>query len=91
MAKLIALALLLAGIIGWAVRDEAKNAPAPQAAGAQLRPQEAQRVRDNAAERRRLKESYPQVWNDLARQTTRDLATCVVTEPLPGMLKADCR
>ena len=94
MKKIAFFALLMAGIVGWAVRDEAK-APGSSAGSPQASPptrgQYAQMVSDNAKLRGSLKEKYPQVWNDLAMQTRRDLGTCVITEVMPGVLKADCR
>ena len=92
MKKIAVVALLLAGIIGWAVRDEAvlkSFAPAPAAPSA--RELFAQKLRDNASQRARLEKQYPKVWKELAEKTHRDLATCVVTEIIPEVLKADCR
>jgi hypothetical protein len=98
MKKIAFFALLMAGIIGWAVRDEAKapgsSAGSPQNAAKKAPPtreQYAQMVSDNARMRSDLKAKYPQVWNDLAMQSRRDIGTCVITEILPGVLKADCR
>ena len=99
MKKIAVLALLLAGVVGWAVRDEAKLrlfAPAPPAAPSapsapSAREQFAQKLRDNASQRARLEKQYPKVWKELAEKTRRDLATCVVTEIIPEVLKAECR
>ncbi len=91
MVKIACLALLLAGIIGWAVRDEANHAPGTAKSGPPLRGPYAKLVNDNAAQRAKLKAQYPLVWNNLASQTSRDLGTCIVTEVGPGLLKADCR
>ncbi len=94
MVKIACLALLLAGIVGWAVRDEAKNAPGLAATAKPAPPtrsQYARMVSDNAPQRTKLKAQYPLVWKDLAAQTRRDLGTCVVTEVVPGVLKAECR
>ena len=96
MVKIAFVALLLAGIIGWSVRDDASSkssassgsAPAPVARP--TREQIAQKVRDNAQLRERLQKQYPEAWRGLAQQTRRDPASCVVTEFMPGMLKADC-
>ena len=94
MKKIAFFAVLMAGIIGWAIRDEAK-APGSSASTSQPsrspRDQYAQMVSNNARMRGDLKAKYPEVWNDLAVQTRRDLGTCVVTEVVPGILKADCR
>lgn len=94
MLRIACLALLLAGIVSWAVRDDASTSHAPTQQGQRAQPtraQYAQMVTDNASQRRKLKEKYPEVWRDLAAQTRRDIGTCVVTEVVPGMLKADCR
>jgi len=98
VTKIAVLALLAAGIIGWAVRDDTVSKPAttagpPPAPGAPARANRdefAQKVRDNASLRESLQKQHPEAWRGLAQQTRRDLATCVVTEVLPGVLKADC-
>jgi hypothetical protein len=96
MKKVAVVALLLAGIIGWAVRDEANLRPAPKAeqsaAPVRLsREQFAQRLRDNAPLRERLRREYPETWQNLALQARGKLAECIVTEAMPGVLKAECQ
>ena len=53
-------------------------------------PNYAQQVRDNAPVRTKLRQKYPDVYRDLAGQTRRDLNGCVVTEVVPGVLRATC-
>ena len=95
MVKVAALALLLAGIIGWAVRDDATSKPAaidPWKPAAQLSPEQfAQRLRDNAPMRARLEKQYPDTWQQLAVQSRGKMQNCIVTELQHGMLRADCR
>jgi hypothetical protein len=96
MKKIAFAAVLLAGIVGWAVRDDASSKPSSASAGSPApgarlsREQVAQKVKDNGPTRDRLQKQYPEAWRDLAKQTRRDIATCVVTEYMPGVLKADC-
>lgn len=96
MKKIAFAAVLLAGIVGWAVRDDASNKPssasvsAPAPGARPTREQVAQRMKDNEPMRARLQKQYPDAWRELAKQTRRDIATCVVTEFMPGVLKADC-
>lgn len=94
MKKIAFAAVLLAGIIGWAIRDDASSKPsasAPAPASARLsREQVTQKVKDNAPLRERLQKQHPDAWRELAKQARRELASCVVTEFMPGVLKADC-
>jgi hypothetical protein len=95
MKKVALIALLAAGIVGWAVRQEASLRPASEPDERKRPPrltrdQIAQKVRENAPLRDKLRAKYPDTWRELAQQTRRDLSTCVVTEMLPGVLKADC-
>lgn len=91
MKKTIVFALLLAGILGWAVRDEAYFKPSPAPTAPNARDLFAQKVRDNASQRARLEKLYPKVWKELAAKTRHDLSGCVVTEIIPEVLKAECR
>lgn len=95
MAKIACLALLLAGIIGWSIKDDATSKPAsvdPRKPAALLSPEQfAQRLRDNAPTRERLEKQYPDTWQQLAMQSRGKIQNCIVTELHPGMLRADCR
>jgi hypothetical protein len=86
-------AAVVIAIAAWTMRDaprmsEASASKAPNSQSA--RAEYAQQLRDNAPVRVQLQQKYPDVYRDLASQTRRDLASCVVTEFMPGMLRATC-
>jgi hypothetical protein len=86
--------VVVIAIAAWTMRDAprmpeasaSKSPGAPQPTGADY----ARQVRDNAPLRAQLQQKYPDVYRDLAGQTHRDLNGCLVTEIVPGILKATC-
>ncbi len=88
MTKVAFLALRLAGIIGWAVRDDATSRPTAvdlkKPTALLTSEQFKQKLRDNAPLRARLEPQYPDTWRQLAVQARGKLNTCVVTELQPA-------
>jgi hypothetical protein len=88
-------AVVVIGFAAWTMRDAPRmaEASASKASGAQpsIRAEYAQRLHDNEPLRSRLAQKYPDTYRDLASQVHRDLNGCIVTEVVPGVLKATCQ
>ncbi|HEY8067886.1 MAG TPA: hypothetical protein VIF38_03260 [Burkholderiales bacterium] len=85
-------AAVVIAIAAWAMRAPPRATDAPSTLSTQaLRADYARQVRDNAPLRVQLQKKYPDVYRDLASQTRRDLGGCVVTEMMPGILRANCQ
>ena len=94
--------LLLAtalGTMGWVYRDRwLPGAPAPIPAQAKLASMQrisdeefAHRLQENVPTRVQLAKQYPDSYQRLRSQVRKDLRECIVTEVVPGVLKAECR
>jgi len=88
----IAFAAVVIAIAAWMMRGDPRmsEASASKPGAQSARAEYAQQVRDNAPVRAQLQQKYPDVYRDLASQTRRDLGHCVVTEIMPGLLRATC-
>lgn len=97
--------VLLAGAAAWSYRDRLAPPPATQSAGRAVPPgnvkvmstqrlsnDEFQRqLQENVPLRVKLAKQYPDSYDRLAQQTRKNLRDCIVTEVVPGVLKAVCQ
>jgi hypothetical protein len=93
LKQIAVFAVLVIAVAAWTTRDARKPEASAASASAVFSPRAefARKVRDNAPLRTRLQEKYPDVYRDLAGQMRRDLSACVVSEVVPGILKATCQ
>ncbi|MGH8766220.1 MAG: hypothetical protein ACRET8_10940 [Burkholderiales bacterium] len=97
--KIILALAIVAGLAGWFYRDRLSPAAHKQAAaGPGNRPslqhlsddEYSRQLQENVALRVKLSKQYPDSYKRLALQVRRNLRECIVTEVVPGVLKAVC-
>ena len=84
---------------GWVYRDRwLPGAPAPVPVQAKLASMQrvsdeefARQLQENVPTRVKLAKQYPDSYQRLGAQVKKDLRSCIVTEVVPGVLKAVCR
>ena len=98
--KIVLILFVAAGIAGWMYRDRlgpvtARTLPGETGVPASIQrlteTEYARQVHDNVSLRVQLSKQYPEAYKVLAQQTKRPLHECIVTEVVPGVLKATCR